>query len=186
MASTAAPASAATHAATPSPGPTPGPTPGTEPSPGPEPTPTLPALVDRSLLAVLPDRVAASPVEEDVDGEREFGADPGIAVRRYAAAVVGDGGENIAAASIAAVDPAGRDAFFTAWRAEFDAAVCAANGGVASSATASVGGRTAETTTCATGVRLYHLRLRGDTLLLSIMSIGPGAFGERLIEGLRE
>lgn len=173
-------------ATTPEPTPTlePGATPGRTATP--EPTPTLPAIVDRSLLAVLPEEVAGSPVEEDVDGERAFGADPGGTVRRYAAAVVGDAGENIAAASIAVVDPADMAAFFPAWRADYDEAACEANEGVGGMATAIVGGRTVESTTCVGDVRLYHLRLRDDALLVSITSIGPDDLGLKLIEGLRE
>jgi hypothetical protein len=138
------------------------------------------------MLAILPGEVGGSLVEEDVEGEREFGAEPGDTVRRYAAAVVGDAGENIASASVAAVDPADMAAFFPAWRAEYDEAACAANGGVATMSTMTIGGRTAETTTCTTGVRLYHLRLHDDSLLVSIMSVGPADFGARVIEGLRE
>jgi hypothetical protein len=157
-----------------------------EPTPSPEPTPTLPAMIDPSLLAVLPERVLTSPVDEDVDGEREFGADPGSVVRRYAAAVVGDAGENIASVSVAAVDPADTAAFFPAWRADYDEAACDPTGGVDDTSLADIGGREVEMTTCVSGVRLYHLRLRGDSLVLSISSIGPADFGAKLVEGLRE
>jgi len=162
------------------------PTLGPEPTATQEPTPSLPALVDRSLLAILPAQVAGSPVEEDIDGEREFGADPGGTVRRYAAAVVGDAGQNIASVSVAALDPADMAAFFPAWRADYDEAACAANEGLGETATTTVGGREVESTSCTGGVRVYHVRLHGDALLVSIMSIGPDDFGAKLIEGLRE
>jgi hypothetical protein len=157
-----------------------------EPSLVPEPTPTLPTLVDPSLLAILPQQIAGSTVEEDVEGERDFGADPGSVVRRYAAAVVGDAGENIASASIAAVASADMAAFFPAWRADYDAAACAPTGGVDDTSLADIGGRQVEMTACASGVRLYHLRLRDGSLVLSISSVGPADFGTKLIEGLRE
>ena len=183
---TAEPTSTPVPSSTAEPTSTPVPSSTAEPTPAPEPTPTLPAIIDRSLLAILPGDVAGSPVTEDVDGEREFGAEPGGSVRRYAAAFVGDTGENIASASIAAVDPADMAGFYPAWRADFDEAACAANDGVATTSTTTIGGRTVETTTCTSGVQLYHVRLRGDSLLVSIMSIGPGEFGKKLIEGLRE
>jgi hypothetical protein len=161
-------------------------TPSPPATPGPEPSPTLPAIVDPSLLAILPGEVAGSAVNEDVDGEREFAVDPGATVRRYAAAVVGDAGENIASASIAAVDPADMAAFFPAWRADYDEAACAATGGVDDASMAEIGGREAEMTTCVSGIRIYHVSVRDGSLILSITSIGPVDYGAKLIEGLRE
>jgi len=157
-----------------------------EPTASPEPTPTLAAMVDRSLLAILPEQVATSAVEEDVDGEREFAADPGAAVRRYAAAVVGDAGENIASASLAIVDAADMGTLFPAWRADYDDAACAATGGVDDVSMTEIGGREVDMTTCVSGIRIYHLRLRDGTLVLSITSIGPADYGAQLVEGLRE
>jgi len=171
---------------TPAPVATPGPTLTLAPMATPGPTPTLPAIVDRSLLEILPGEIAGSAVAEDVEGEREFGADPGSTVRRYAAAVVGDNGRNLATASIAALDPGDMAAFFPAWRADYDQAACAANAGIDGKTTLTVAGRTVESTTCLTGVRVYHLRLRDDALLVSILSIGPDDFGAQLIEALSQ
>jgi len=150
--------------------------------------PDLPPIIEVGLLTVLPARVAASLVEEDIDREMAFAVDSsrGAEIVGFAAAVVGDAGENIATAALVRIhapDPAG---FFDRWRADFDEAACAANGGAGKRETHQVGGRTVALTACLGGAFVYHVRLRGQTVIVSILSLGAGDYGARLIEGLRE
>lgn len=163
-------------------------TPTEAPTPVPTARPDLPPIIEVALLAVLPDTVGASLVEEDLDREMTFAADSsrGAEIVGFAAAVVGDAGENIATVSLARIDTSDPAGFFDRWRADFDEAACAANGGAGKRETRQIGGRTVALTTCLGGAFVYHVRLRGQTLIVSILSLGAGDFGARLIEGLSE
>lgn len=189
---TPGPDASRTPIATPTADATPTPTVAATPTGAPTPVPTsrpdLPPIIEVSLLAVLPARLGTSLVEEDVDREMAFAADSarGAEIAGFAAAIVGDAGENIATAAVVRIDAPDPAGFFDRWRADFDEAACAPNGGAGKRETRQIGGRTVAVTGCLGGAFVYHVRLRGQALIVSILSLGAGDFGARLIEGLGE
>ena len=160
--------------------------------PPPSPTPpddTTPIQLDPALLAYMPESVAGIAVVEDVDEAATALSDP--ALPRIASAVAGAvavdaGNGNLVYAWIVRL----RHDVFTAgdyrqWRDSYDDGACAAAGGVVGRAEAAIGGRQAFVTSCEKGLRTYHVWLQDQDILISASSIGQGAFGQKLLEGLR-
>ncbi len=161
------------------------PTPSGSPA-GASPPPSLPALVDRSLLALLPTAVDGLPVVEDVVGERQqaIQLEAGHTIHGYAAAVVGDAGENVASISLVTpAFPADVASFARTWAQEFDKAACEANGGAALTTTSIIGRYRVDVSRCAGGAVVYHAIL-GGRAVLSILELGPRELGRRVIEEL--
>jgi hypothetical protein len=147
------------------------------------------AIVDSSLLALLPATVAGFDVKEFPEGEQQAVDDPNLGrnVARFATAfVVNAEGTNWAYSAVVALRPgAGTDTFFTAWQNSFDAGACSQAGGISGHVVVSIGGRSVNETTCLNSVRIYHVRLDQQGLLISISSLGDERYGEQVIEGLR-
>lgn len=160
---------------------------------GPPPSPTppddsSPIVLDASLLAYLPESVADIAVTEDADEAATALSDP--ALPRIASAVDGAvavdaGNGNLVYAWIVRLRPdVFTDGDYRQWRDSYDEGACAA-GGVVGHAEATIGGRQVFVTSCVAGLRTYHVWLKGQDVLISASSIGQGAFGEKLLEGLR-
>jgi len=147
------------------------------------------AIVDSSLLALLPATVAGFDVKEFPEGEQQAADDPnlGRSVARFATAfVVNAEGTNWAYSAVVALRPgAGTDAFFSSWQDSFYASACSQAGGVSGHIVVSIGGRSVNETTCLNSVRIYHVRLAQLGLIVSISSLGDDRYGEQLIAGLR-
>jgi hypothetical protein len=161
---------------------------GPPPSPSP-PDDTAPLTLDGALLEFLPAEVAGVPVTEDLDIASEALSDPTlvrVATAVDAGVAVDAGSGNLVSAWVVRLR---RDAFadtdFRQWRDAYDEGACQAAGGVVGRAEATIGGRQAFVTSCAAGLRTYHVWLDEDGILISASSIGEGRFGEKLLEGLR-
>lgn len=155
-------------------------------SPAASPSPSLPALVDRSLLALLPVSVDGLPVVEDIEGELEQAArlEAGRTIRGYAAAVIGDAGDNVASISLVTpAFPADVASFARTWAQQFDTAACDANGGTALTTTSIIGRYRVDVSRCSGGAVIYHAIL-GGRAVLSILELGPKELGRRVIEEL--
>lgn len=146
------------------------------------------ALVDGSLLDVLPPDVAGSPLQ--IDGETAAGiaADPALAADIDALAVGLYAGEaDYAVVTVTRLRPGVvSEPYFRDWRDTFDAGVCAQAGGVDGHAEAVIGGRTIFIGTCVGGVRTYHVRLTDPDRLVSLQALGETRYGELILAGLTE
>jgi hypothetical protein len=149
----------------------------------------LRAVVDRTLLAVLPTTVAGLSVQEFPEAETQAITDPDLGrnVSRVVTAFVGDaGGSNWAYTSVVDVRPQSQsDAFYRDWQESFDTSACAQAGGVTGHTSVVIAGRDVERTACGAGVRTYHVKIPGTGLLVSISDLGAANFGEQEIAALR-
>jgi hypothetical protein len=161
---------------------------GAVPSPSP-PDETVPVSVDPALLAILPEAIDGIPVREDADAAALAQNDPAlsqIATTVDAAVAVDTGTNNLVYVLVVQLRPGTfGGATYDQWRNSFDEGACAASDGVAGRAEATLGGRQAFITTCAKGIRTYHVLLEEQDVVISASSIGDGRFGETLMETLR-
>lgn len=161
---------------------------------GPPPSPTppdesTPVVLDRALLAILPETVEGIPVTEDIDEAAKALGDPGlgrIASAVHAAVAVDAGTGNLVYAWIVRLRPGvfGAEAY-RQWRDSYDEGACAGAGGVVGRAEAEIGGRNTFVTSCVAGLHTYHVWLEEESVMISASAVGEGQFGEKLIEGLR-
>jgi len=151
--------------------------------------PGLTAIVDATLLDVLPATVDGVPLEEYPDAEQQAVLDPdlGLNVARVATAFVANAdGSNWAYTAVVEVRAEARsDAFYRGWQTSFDTSACERAGGVTGHTTMVIAGFDVERTACGAGVRTYHVRIPDSGLLISISDIGDARYGELEIAGLR-
>jgi hypothetical protein len=157
---------------------------GSSASPGPTPA-TVP--IDPGLLDLLPATVAGDPVTAVPDPS---GTDDPTLVKTVArmveAWVIDPASGDFAYASVIVLRPGVYDAaFFSSWRASFDAGACSQAGGVTGHHQARIGGRTTFVGVCGGGVITYHVRLASEDAIVSVSSLGPSHLGEQLLAGLR-
>jgi hypothetical protein len=182
---------------TPTPAPTFAPSPavtGGSPSPSGPTSSSAGVIVDPSLLSVLPDAIGGVPVNADPATAADIAAEGSIApfvsalalATAFGPAATDDAGDYVVV-TVARLRPnTFSDLFFRGWRDTFDRAVCDQAGGVAGSAETEIGGRQTFIGTCAGGVHTYHVHLTSGDLIVSMQGLGPGRFGERIVEGLTE
>jgi hypothetical protein len=160
--------------------------------PPPSPTPTdedSPVVLDPSVLAILPERVSNIPVTESVDEASQALADPSLpriasAMDAGVAADVGSG--NLVYAWVVRVRPERlTDEIYRQWRDSYDEGACGEAGGAVARAEATIDGRTVYITSCAQGLRTYHVWLEDQAILISASATGSGNFGELLMDNLR-
>ena len=162
------------------------------------PSPSLVAApvvsVDDTLLDLLPNDVGGVPLTGDSATASEIADDPALTGSVIAVAVAaafapappGRVGDYVVV-TLARLEPGVfDDAFFRDWRDTFDGAVCAQAGGVAGHAEADIATHRTYITTCAGGVRTYHVHLDSSDVIVSMQAVGDGRFGERVVEGLTE
>jgi hypothetical protein len=142
---------------------------------------------DDSLLALLPPDVDGAPVTVEEASFAEAAADPAFAanVERAAFAIVTtptDLASGVVAKLRGGVFDSG---FFVDWRETYNEGVCAQSGGVATNAETQLDGRTVYITTCAGGMLVYHAYVQERDAIVSLVSVGRGRYGERLMSGLR-
>jgi hypothetical protein len=151
-------------------------------------------IVDPGLLSVLPDAIGGVPVNADPATAADIAAEGSIApfvsalalATAFGPAATSGAGDYVVV-TVARLRPnTFSDLFFRGWRDTFDAAVCDQAGGVAGSAETEIAGRQTFIGTCAGGVHTYHVHLPTDDLIVSMQGLGPGHFGERIVEGLTE
>ena len=151
-------------------------------------------IVDPSLLAVLPDAIDGVRVNADPATAADIAAEGSIAPFVSALALATafgpaatDGAGDYVVVTVARLRPnTFSDLFYRGWRDTFDSAVCDQAGGVAGSAETEIAGRQTFIGTCAGGVHTYHVHLTTRDLIVSMQGLGPGRFGERIVEGLTE
>jgi hypothetical protein len=144
-------------------------------------------LEDPSLLGVLPTEVEGQPVVLESQAFADAITDPDFAANVEAAAFgVVVSGDDLASAVVARpVLGAFTEAWFRDWRGSYDEGACAQAGGVAGLAESDLGGRTVYVATCGGGLRTYHAWLDAPGLIVSVLAVGEGRYGERLMAGLR-
>jgi hypothetical protein len=147
--------------------------------------------VDLSLLSVLPPSVGGTALTPDPDTAAQDAADPSnqadlsaLAVAVAAAPSSGD----LAVVSVVEVRPGVfSEAYYQSWRDTFDGGACSQAGGVTGNEVeTTIGGHDAWVGHCAGGIVTYHVHLTDDVdRIVSISSLGPGRFGELVVDGLR-
>jgi hypothetical protein len=161
---------------------------GPPPSPT-EPDDTTPLTIDNTLLALLPAAVNGIAVIEDADTAAEDlgnAALPPIAIALDAAVAVDAGNGNLVYALVVRIRPnAFGDEAFRQWRDSYDEGACAAGGGIVGNAEATLGGRQTFITSCVGGMHTYHVFLKDLGVVISASAVGPGRFGEQLLDTLR-
>lgn len=171
------------------------------PSPAPSPvagaSPSVPAALasgaavalDGTLLGILPADIDGIPVQPEPAAFADAASDPAFVANVEAAAfatVVDAATDDLASGVVARLRPGiFSDGFFRDWRDTYNRGACAQSGGVVGNAEAPLGGRTTYITTCAGGLRVYHAYLEPQDVVVSLISVGDGRFGERLMDGLR-
>ena len=134
----------------------------------------------------------ASSSTPDAETAAEIGTDPGLAASVDGIAVAtafgptsSDAATDYAVATVVHLRPGVfDDDWFRDWRDSFDAGVCAQAGAVSGHAEATIDGHQAFIGTCAGGVHTWHVHLAGPDVVVSIQGVGPGRFGERIVDGL--
>ncbi len=77
------------------------------------------------------------------------------------------------------------DKFFADWRATYDEGACSQAGGALAHAQATSAGRTMYVTTCAGGLRVFHVYLPEPGVVVSLFSLGDKRFGDQILSQLR-
>lgn len=159
----------------------------------PQPSPTAdeasPAVIDTTLLELLPEAIEGIPMTEELNEASLALADP--ALSRIATAVdiglvLDEASGNLVTAHVVRLrDGAFDDATFREWRDSYDDGACAAAGGVDARAEAPIDGRNVFVTSCVQQLRTYHVWIQDQHLLISASSVGAGRFGELLMKELR-
>jgi hypothetical protein len=159
------------------------------PPASPTPGANAPARVDPTLLDYLPEMVGDATMQADADEAAIAAADP--ALSRVATAVdVGvalheSSGDLVTAHVVRLRHGAFDDATYRDWRDTFDEGACGAAGGVHGRAETPIDDRTVYVTTCVAQVRIYHVWIEEQDLLISASSFGSAGYGELLVHGLR-
>lgn len=159
------------------------------PPPSPTPDDAAPVVIDDTLLALLPEAIGSTPVQEELDAAAVAVNDAaleGIASAVDAGVAVDAGTGNLVLATVIRLRPgAFGEEVFRQWRDSFDEGACNQSGGVVGHAEAEIAGRKTYVTSCAMGMHTYHVWLQEQDVLISASAIGDGRFGEQLLEGLR-
>ncbi len=77
------------------------------------------------------------------------------------------------------------EAWLLDWRETYDNGACGQAGGVGGRAETNLGGRAVHITTCAGGMRVYHAWVKEQGVVVSLISIGEGRWGEQVMGSLR-
>jgi hypothetical protein len=157
--------------------------------PSPTPDDATPAVIDATLLEVLPETVGGAPVTEALDEAALALADP--ALPRIATALdvglaLDEATRNLVTAHVVRLrEGAFEDDTYRQWRDSYDDGACTAAGGIVGRAEATIDERTVHVTSCVAGLRTYHVWIEDENLLISASSVGGGRFGELLMNELR-
>jgi hypothetical protein len=161
---------------------------------GPPPSPTPPdqasaVVLDPTVLDFLPVEVGGIPLTESVSEATQALADPSlpkIATAMDAAVAVDAGNGNLVYAWVVRLRPgAFSDGLYSQWRDSYDEGACSGAGGIVGRAEAQIHDRTTYITSCAGGLRTYHVLLTDQAALISASAVGEGKFGELLMTNLR-
>jgi hypothetical protein len=142
---------------------------------------------DESLLAVLPQAIDGTPVQlehlafEEARTQPDFAASIGSAVF-----FVVPGPDDLVSGLVARPrDGVDTDAWYRDWRETYDEGACAQADGVSGRAEAVLDGRPVSITTCGGGMRVYHVWVREQGVVVSLIALGDSRWGERLMASLR-
>jgi hypothetical protein len=157
--------------------------------PSPTPDEATPAVIDSALLQYLPESIEAFPVTEALDEAALALADPaltGIATALDVGLALDESTGNLVIAHVVRLrEGAFDDGTYRQWRDSYDDGACAAAGGVNARAEIPIDGRTVFVTSCVGDLRVYHVWIEDQHLLISASSVGAGRFGELLMGELR-
>jgi hypothetical protein len=150
-------------------------------------------VVDEGLLGVLPAEVGGIALVSDPETAASIASDPDLAASASAIAVayaIAPGAsvaDDVAVISVVQLRPdVFDDGFYRSWRDSYDAAACAAAGGVTGNAQAEFGGHETHIGSCAQGAFTYHVYLEDRNVFVSITSVGARRLGEQVVTGLGE
>lgn len=159
---------------------------------GPPPTPpggTSPVVLDRTVLAFLPETVVGVAVAESVNEATQALADPSLQPIASAmdAGVAADADSgNLVYAWVVRLRPgAFGDEVYRQWRDSYDQGACGGEPGIVGRAQATIDARTIFITSCTQGLRTYHVWLKEEGILISASAVGDRSFGEQLMDNLR-
>ena len=145
-------------------------------------------LIDPGLLALLPPMAGGFPIEELPEIEAQLAANElvglladGVAVGR----VADPDGAVMVITIIRLTGIAQGDAWFASYRENYDRSACESVGGLGSSAPTTFAGLPVDRTSCLGGATIFHLRVRDDTVVISILAVGPTAIVEEIVANLR-
>jgi hypothetical protein len=152
------------------------------------------ALVDPTLLDVLPAEIEGQALRPDAETAAEIAETEDLAPDVEAIAVglyIQPGSstaDDLAIVNVVRLRPGiFGEAWFRSWRSTYDEGACKVAGGVAPGAVQSViGEHEAHIATCQGGVHTYHVHLGNPDRVISITAAGEGRFGERVVAGLTE
>ncbi len=148
---------------------------------------TAPTALDPGLLALLPSSVGDAPVTQEPDSFRQAVEDTCFvtSIDRAAFFMAVTGGD-LASGVVAHVRPGVySEQMFADWRSSYDRGACAQSGSAVAHAEQDVAARKTYVTTCGGGLRVYHTRVAGDDVLVSLLSVGPAGLGLQLIAAVR-
>jgi hypothetical protein len=158
----------------------------------PTPEATVPTAVDateedESLLAVLPEDVAGTPVELEHQAFIDAASDPafGASIETAAFFVAPGEGDIVSGLVARPRDGVYSEAWFIDWRETYEAGACAQADGVAGTAEAAIGGRPVSITTCAGGMRVYQAWVPEQQVVISLLALGDNRWGEQVMRTLR-
>jgi hypothetical protein len=148
-----------------------------------------PLTVDPSLLAVLPGQVAGIAIQPSPEAAALVDdADLARSAEGVAVGIVAGGdppGSDLAVSTVVRLRPGVySQAFYDAWRADYDRAACEPAAGVADHDRQDLAGHGVDIAVCSGGARTYHTHLDGD-ILVSVTAIGDQHFGDLVMAGLR-
>jgi hypothetical protein len=152
------------------------------------------ARVDASLLDLLPPEVAGVALAADAATAADIATGGSLAPSVVGVAVAAafgpqatDTNLDYVVVTLARLEPGVLDdTYFRDWRDSFDEAVCEQTGGIEGHAEAEIAGHQTFITTCAGGVRTYHVYLSTSNVVVSMQAAGEGRYGELVVRGLRE
>lgn len=152
------------------------------------------AVVDPTLLDVLPAEIEGQALRPDAETAAEIAVTEDLAPDVDAIAVglyIQPGSstaDDLAIVNVVRLRPGVfGEAWYRSWRSTYDDGACQVAGGVAPGAVQSlIGEHETHIGTCQGGVHTYHVHLVDPDRVISITAAGEGRFGERVVAGLTE
>jgi hypothetical protein len=149
------------------------------------------ALVDPSLLDVIPASAGGLTLTFDPETTGTEASDPtldpnvaAIATGLATAPGGSDASELVIVNVVRLRNPAVDEEWFREWRDSYDTAACERAGGVSGHASSTINGHAVFIGSCQGGAFTYHLRIANGSVVVSLTSVGPSRPGERVVEAI--
>jgi hypothetical protein len=148
-----------------------------------------PVPIDQSLLTLLPPTVGGLALQYSAEATQPVLLDPHVqaVATSLVYGVAGPATSDLLVVAVVRLRPGVfSDSFFHDWRDSYDAAACAAAGGVVGDAEVTIKNRQVFVGRCAAGANTYHVFLSTQNVIVSATSIGAAHLGQTLVETLPE